>query len=159
MSWNLRSINWAVFKPTNPCTFGKCINYFGGFTCECDKGYEGLYCDTNIDDCADSPCHNGGTCIDTVGSFFCSCTEGESWPYSGLILTVGHFFGCSVQQTNRTYFFHDTCVHPLCAIRAPGPYKLIKFDVCITGVLKHSTFDAKLFLSMPLQGQVPLKIK
>ena len=46
-----------------------------------------MYCDVNIDECAGSPCLNGGTCMDAVGEFVCSCTEGK--PSERLILTMG----------------------------------------------------------------------
>ncbi|QSQ17940.1 FG-GAP-like repeat-containing protein [Myxococcus landrumensis] len=51
-----------------------CTNIGGSFTCACNAGYEGdgVTC-TNIDECATSPCLNGGTCIDGVGSYTCKC--------------------------------------------------------------------------------------
>lgn len=55
--------------------------------CECQKGYKGMYCDVNVDECESNPCLNGGTCIDAVGQYFCSCTEGRSHrthPHSGV---------------------------------------------------------------------------
>ncbi len=30
----------------------------------------------NVDDCASSPCLNGGSCRDEVGTFVCSCPSG-----------------------------------------------------------------------------------
>ena len=33
-----------------------------GFECDCNAGYTGEQCDTDIDDCDPSPCENGGTC-------------------------------------------------------------------------------------------------
>ncbi|RKI06834.1 DUF4215 domain-containing protein [Corallococcus sp. AB030] len=51
-----------------------CTNIGGSFTCACNAGYEGdgVSC-TNIDECAASPCLNGGTCIDGMGSYTCKC--------------------------------------------------------------------------------------
>ena len=63
------------------------MNLFGSFECRCQPGYTGMYCDVNIDECASSPCLNGGTCMDAVGEFVCSCTEGrprETHPLSGV---------------------------------------------------------------------------
>ena len=32
------------------------------YTCDCAAGYTGTDCSTNIDDCGDDSCQNGGTC-------------------------------------------------------------------------------------------------
>ena len=34
----------------------------------------------DFDDCASSPCMNGGTCRDQLGGFTCSCVDGYSGP-------------------------------------------------------------------------------
>ncbi len=31
---------------------------------------------TNIDDCVDSPCQNGGTCTDGINAYTCTCAKG-----------------------------------------------------------------------------------
>ncbi|GAB1868117.1 Protein crumbs [Camponotus japonicus] len=46
--------------------------------CTCSLGYSGMYCETNIDDCAPDlegnvPCKNDGKCYDGVSSFTCDC--------------------------------------------------------------------------------------
>ncbi|XP_034298784.1 protocadherin Fat 4 [Pantherophis guttatus] len=46
------------------------------FTCRCMPGYDGTLCETDIDECFPSPCHNGGTCHNLVGRFSCSCPNG-----------------------------------------------------------------------------------
>ena len=46
------------------------------FTCDCDVGYHGRLCQTDVDDCAALPCVNGGTCEDGVGAFTCACAPG-----------------------------------------------------------------------------------
>lgn len=40
----------------------------------------GSVCHINIDECADNPCHNGGTCEDGVNGFTCRCPEGYHDP-------------------------------------------------------------------------------
>uniref|UniRef100_A0A8C0AXX0 Protocadherin Fat 4 n=1 Tax=Buteo japonicus TaxID=224669 RepID=A0A8C0AXX0_9AVES len=46
------------------------------FVCRCMPGYDGSLCETDIDECLPSPCHNDGTCHNLVGGFSCSCLEG-----------------------------------------------------------------------------------
>ncbi|KAJ6650293.1 hypothetical protein lerEdw1_013425 [Lerista edwardsae] len=46
------------------------------FTCKCMPGYDGTLCETDIDECLPSPCHNAGSCHNLVGGFSCSCSGG-----------------------------------------------------------------------------------
>ena len=53
--------------------------------CHCLKGFTGLYCETNINDCiGDAPCKNNGTCIDEINDFTCNC---EGTGYTGKYCT------------------------------------------------------------------------
>ncbi|KAK3912487.1 Protein jagged-1b [Frankliniella fusca] len=45
----------------------------GYFTCSCAPGWAGDTCGINVDECASSPCLNGGTCVDLVAGFRCDC--------------------------------------------------------------------------------------
>ncbi|XP_016388777.1 protein jagged-2 [Sinocyclocheilus rhinocerous] len=67
---------WHILS--NVCgPHGRCISQSGGnFTCACQPGFTGTYCHENINDCASSPCQNGGTCIDDIDSFRCVCPDG-----------------------------------------------------------------------------------
>ncbi|KAJ0019319.1 hypothetical protein NQD34_006888 [Periophthalmus magnuspinnatus] len=68
------------------CTENVCLN--GGtchktgsiFVCSCAPGYNGVNCETELDECHSNPCRNGGTCIDGLASFTCVCLPS----YSGL---------------------------------------------------------------------------
>ncbi|XP_070532565.1 protein crumbs-like isoform X2 [Ptychodera flava] len=47
-----------------------------GFECQCQPGFEGRNCETNIDECESSPCQNGGYCQDLNNGYECQCTPG-----------------------------------------------------------------------------------
>ncbi|XP_058806153.1 protein crumbs isoform X2 [Phymastichus coffea] len=57
---------------------GNCLDQHQTPQCSCPLGFTGLYCETNIDDCAPDtdgnvPCKNEGKCHDGVNSFTCDC--------------------------------------------------------------------------------------
>ena len=73
----------------NPCSFeGKCTHEYTEFKCECllnhggvlcrdcRTGFDGFWCNHNIDDCKYNPCHNGGICVDGIDSHTCDCAPG-----------------------------------------------------------------------------------
>jgi len=45
------------------------------------SGFEGVYCQTDIDECASKPCQNGGVCVDKIAKFECHCPIGEPGDY------------------------------------------------------------------------------
>ena len=49
-----------------PCVNGECEDGIAEFTCICNKGYEGLLCDIEIDECERyNPCVHG-TCTGKI---------------------------------------------------------------------------------------------
>ena len=56
----------------------------GFYTCMCVVGYSGLRCQTDVNECASTPCANGGTCGDGINRFTCVCVAG----YSGLLCST-----------------------------------------------------------------------
>uniref|UniRef100_A0A8C6SIA1 Delta-like protein n=1 Tax=Neogobius melanostomus TaxID=47308 RepID=A0A8C6SIA1_9GOBI len=64
---------------------GRCVSLpQGNFSCSCEPGFSGAYCHENINDCASTPCKNGGTCLDGVSSFHCLCPDG----WDGLLCDI-----------------------------------------------------------------------
>lgn len=62
------------------CLMNKSVPY-----CNCTPGFDGKYCEHNIDECSlptgNSPCQNNGICIDGINKFDCNCT-GTGKPYN-----------------------------------------------------------------------------
>lgn len=51
--------------------------------CECDDGYTGSHCETEVDLCLSSPCQNNATCISQAfsASVQCLCSPGFGGKY------------------------------------------------------------------------------
>ena len=69
---------------TEPCrNDGTCIpvpDTKHGFICKCVPGYEGKFCDVNVDDCADVICPDTRICVDKVAAYECQCKKGYGGP-------------------------------------------------------------------------------
>ena len=72
-----------------------------------------LFCFSDIDDCVDLPCLNGGTCSDGVNSFTCKCVA--DFKGSRCELSTGKYFGLIIcfhcnqrQPISQSYFRHLT---------------------------------------------------
>lgn len=71
------------FCHADPCRHGTCDLLKPEPFCLCERGYNGKYCEIDIDDCilttGDSPCLHGGQCIDDVDKYICNCTSTGSY--------------------------------------------------------------------------------
>ncbi|KAH8413382.1 hypothetical protein KR009_010472 [Drosophila setifemur] len=60
---------------------GECLEGPGlEFTCSCPAGWHGRICQEEINECASSPCQNGGVCVDKLAAYACACPMG----YTGI---------------------------------------------------------------------------
>ncbi|XP_030180031.1 EGF-like repeat and discoidin I-like domain-containing protein 3 isoform X1 [Lynx canadensis] len=46
---------------------------FIGYVCKCPRGFNGIHCQHNINECEAEPCKNGGICTDLVANYSCEC--------------------------------------------------------------------------------------
>ncbi|XP_035009704.1 protocadherin Fat 3a isoform X4 [Hippoglossus stenolepis] len=65
----------------NPCqNSGVCKPIGNAFLCSCRRGFKGLTCEEDVNECdrsnPEGECENGGICVNTHGSFYCNCTAG-----------------------------------------------------------------------------------
>jgi uncharacterized membrane protein len=67
---------------------GTCEPMRSTFACECAPGYDGKYCEHNINECLSVPCLHGGSCTDGVNEYVCDC---EGTGYFGERCEVAHF--------------------------------------------------------------------
>uniref|UniRef100_A0A914V507 Uncharacterized protein n=1 Tax=Plectus sambesii TaxID=2011161 RepID=A0A914V507_9BILA len=67
----------ALPDPVNgPClNNATCDDLWNFRKCRCLPGFEGAFCETNIDDCKDNECVNG-TCVDGIEKYTCACKHG-----------------------------------------------------------------------------------
>ena len=85
-----RSVFYSVSDTWHvPCTGHQCQNGatchdgVNSYSCACAKGFDGIRCDNDIDDCRSAICLNNATCVDAVANYTCNCSLG----YTGLSWT------------------------------------------------------------------------
>jgi hypothetical protein len=96
------------------CVNGTCVDLAppaSGYSCSCDTGWEGTYCDQDIDGCATGPCFPGVACTDVAApgtGFTCgACPTG----YEGDGISCTDINGC----------LSHACVNGTCQdVPAPG---------------------------------------
>ena len=78
------------------CNHGRCIDGISSYSCECDVGWTGIFCNLDLDECSLGYCLNSSTCHNTQGSYTCTCEPG----YTGR--------NCSI---NIDYCSESPCLH------------------------------------------------
>ena len=91
------------------------LNIFNNDTCSFCI-YLGTNCEYNIDDCAKSPCKNGGTCIDLINDVQCKCMEGYKGKLCEIDIDECALFPVSrlFKQTEQTHI--RSKIHYLCCL-------------------------------------------
>jgi len=66
------------FCHSDPCMMGSnCVDIDNGYLCQCLPGWTGQNCSQDVDECASSPCQNGGICTTPeFNSYLCDCADG-----------------------------------------------------------------------------------
>ncbi|XP_052240158.1 fibropellin-1-like [Dreissena polymorpha] len=59
----------------------RCQDRVNGYVCVCDPGFNGSSCETNINECVNHDCRNGGICQDGINSYTCLCLAGYTGRY------------------------------------------------------------------------------
>ncbi|KAK7452815.1 hypothetical protein BaRGS_00039699, partial [Batillaria attramentaria] len=63
----------------NPCQNGGLCNFVNhDVVCACPDGYNGQFCELEVNQCASQPCYNGGGCTQQGNTYSCSCPTGTS---------------------------------------------------------------------------------
>lgn len=74
----------------------------GNYTCSCDLGWTGDLCDTDHDECEDTPCLNGAACQQTPepGDYTCTC--------------LPEYIGKNCEELRIKTCAQSPCVHGFC---------------------------------------------
>jgi len=80
--------------------------------------FEGVHCETNIDDCQSNQCENNGTCVDGVEDYYCNCQAG----FEGKVISVSSSWTLAV-------FKYD--------MKGSSTEELLKVIMCKWNCIRH----------------------
>ena len=55
---------------------GQCFDDVSKFSCDCDPGFTGTFCNLDVDECSSNPCFNDAYCLDFLDKWICQCNPG-----------------------------------------------------------------------------------
>ena len=64
------------------------------YVCNCDQGFTGVDCRTELNECDSTPCKNRGTCKDFIREFKCVCQPGFTGKYCETIINACSSYPC-----------------------------------------------------------------
>ncbi|XP_051890451.1 coagulation factor X-like isoform X2 [Pristis pectinata] len=80
---------WEVYTAEPKCNSTTCLNNgicrttYSGSYCKCPGGFNGTFCETDINECdLMDPCPPGTTCVDGINKFTCICPAEGCTPRS-----------------------------------------------------------------------------
>ena len=69
----------------------QCKDTWKAYECQCSAGYEGEFCEREVDECAAGGCMNGALCLDAISSYTCLCPPGFTGTRSVLFEFISSF--------------------------------------------------------------------
>ncbi|XP_036385762.1 protein crumbs homolog 2a [Megalops cyprinoides] len=132
---------------SQPClNDGTCQDLFNQFGCSCAPGWEGQYCQDDIDDCASSPCIHGA-CTDLLAGYLCDCFPGYAGKRCHINLDECQDHACENGGTCIDGVNSYTCLcppdfsGPLCQWQYP-PLTCEEDVQCVYGVCNDGPWGA-----------------
>lgn len=116
----------ASCRLPDPChNGGSCTDGVNTAFCDCLPGFQGAFCEEDINECASNPCHNGANCTDCVDSYTCTCPTG----FSGI-----HCENNTPDCTERCVAAERGGPGPRARVgRGPCPQRLCSCAQCVPG--------------------------
>ena len=82
--------------------------------CECPRGFAGMRCELNVNDCLTNLCENNSTCLDKVGEYECRCRPGYEGKFcqNKIAFCSANTNPCENGGKCRDQYTHYTCDCP-----------------------------------------------